>query len=100
MLPKLEPRLQRRYQQLVAERLNTTESVAAGIRALPGIRKAFASTQAAWRFYGNQRITLMQLAEPLIDNGRESLTVTKSTFALIVHDWSHLDYSEHQPNGL
>jgi Transposase DDE domain len=77
------------------EHLNSAESVAAGLRALPGVRTAFASTQAAWRFYGNERITLEQLAAPLIDAGREALANSGSQYALIAHDWSHLDYSEH-----
>jgi hypothetical protein len=80
---------------LVAEHLNSAESVAAGLRALPGVRKAFASTQAAWRFYRNERITLEQLAAPLLDAGREALVDSEGPYALIAHDWSHLDYSEH-----
>jgi hypothetical protein len=79
----------------VAEHLNSAESVAAGLRALPGIRKAFASTQAAWRFYGNEAVSLEQLAAPLIVAGREAIAETGSRYALIAHDWSHLDYSEH-----
>ena len=79
----------------MAEHLNSADSVAAGIRALPGVRQAFASTQAAWRFYGNDRITLAQLAEPLIESGREALAEPQVHYALIAHDWSHLDYSEH-----
>jgi len=78
----------------VAEHLNSADSVAAGLRALPGVSQAFASTQAAWRFYGNERITLAHLVEPLIESGREALTEPKVHYALIAHDWSHLDYSE------
>jgi len=77
----------------VAEHLNSADSVAAGIRALPGVSQAFASTQAAWRFYGNERITLAQLAEPLIESGRAALAEPKVRYALIAHDWSHLDRS-------
>lgn len=80
----------------MAEHLNSAESVAAGLRALPGVRKAFASTQAAWRFYGNERITLEQLAAPLIAAAREALAEAGSQYALIAHDWSHLDYSAHR----
>ena len=60
-IPDLEPRLQRRYQQLVKEHLHTSESVAAGPSALPGGNQAFASTQAAWRFYANPRVALEEL---------------------------------------
>ncbi len=79
----------------MAEQLNSAESVAAGLRALPGVRQAFASTQAAWRFYGNDRVTLKQLAAPLLAAGREALADSGGRYALIAHDWSHLDYSEH-----
>ncbi len=48
--PPLEPRLQKRYQQLVPEHLQISQSVAAGWNALPGTAPSFASTQAAWRF--------------------------------------------------
>ena len=87
--------MQKRYQRLVVEHLNSAESVAAGLRALPGIRTAFASTQAAWRFYGNESVTLKQLAAPLLAAGREALVETEGRYALIAHDWSHLDYSAH-----
>lgn len=79
----------------MAEHLNSAEAVAAGLRALPGVRKAFASTQAAGRFYGNEHITLEQLAVPLTAAGREALADSGSHYALIAHDWSHLDYSAH-----
>jgi hypothetical protein len=79
----------------VAAHLNSAQSVAAGLRALPGLRKAFASTQAAWRFYGNDRVTLKQLAAPLLATGREALADSGGRYALIAHDWSHLDYSAH-----
>jgi hypothetical protein len=79
----------------VAEHLNSAESVAAGLRALPGVRQAFASTQAAWRFSGHDRVTLKQLAAPLLAAGREALADSESHYALIAPDWSHLDYSGH-----
>lgn len=40
-------------------------------------------------------MTLAQLAAPLITAGREALADVKGRYALIAHDWSHLDYSEH-----
>jgi hypothetical protein len=79
----------------VAEHLNSADSVAAGIRALPGVSQALASTQAAWRFYGNERIMLAHLAEPLIESGREALAEPHVHYALIAQDWSQLDYAEH-----
>ena len=94
-IPDLEPRLQRRCQQLVKEHLHTSESVAAGLRALPGVNRAFASTQAAWRFYANPRVTLAELTTPLIASGRDLLTSECQSHALIMHDWSDLHYGTH-----
>jgi hypothetical protein len=94
-IPDLEPRLQRRYQQLVKEHLHTAESVAAGPRTLPGVNQAFASTQAAWRFYANPRVTLDELAAPLRISGRALLARECQRHALIMHDWSDLHYGAH-----
>jgi hypothetical protein len=85
-IPNLEPRLQRRYQQLVTEQMNPTQAVAAGLRALPAAGTAFASTQAAWRFYSNPTVSLSQLVEPLIAAAKHMLTDEGGDFALIVHD--------------
>jgi Transposase DDE domain len=94
-IPDWEPRLQRRYQHLVKEHLHTNEPVAAGPRALPGVNQSFASTQAAWRFYANPRVTLEELATPLMISGRELLTSQCRNYGLIMHDWSDLHYGAH-----
>lgn len=65
-MPELEKRLRRRYRRLVMEHLSSAQRVAAGLRALPGAEDAFASTQAAWRFYANERCALPRLAGPLV----------------------------------
>ena len=94
-LPPLEPRLQKRHQQLVQEHLQISHSVAAGLNALPGTATSFASTQAAWRFYHNEQVSLPALAQPLIDHGRAALADAGAQYALVVHDWSHLNYDGH-----
>jgi hypothetical protein len=94
-LPPLEPRLQRRYEQLVREHLHISQSVAAGLKALPGVTSSFASTQAAWRFYGNEAVSLPGLAQPLIEQGRRALAEGGAEYGLVVHDWSHLNYARH-----
>ena len=80
----------------MTEHLNVVDSLAAGVRALPGTSQAFASTQAAWRFYRNERVSYEQLAAPLLARARQSLAEANTGYALIAHDWSHLDYTEHQ----
>jgi len=93
-LPPLEPRLQRRYQQLVQEHLQLSQSVAAGLNALPGTGSSFASTQAAWRFYQNESVSLPALVQPLLEQARHSAGACQE-YGLIVHDWSLLNYHWH-----
>ena len=91
----LEPRLQRRYQKLVQEHLKTSQRLAAGLSALPGMASGFASTQAAWRFYGHGRVSLPALVQPLIQEARNALQAGGAEYGLVVHDWSHLNFDRH-----
>ena len=45
--------------------MNASESLSAGLKALPNKTSSFASTQAAWRFYSNDSVNLSKLQEPL-----------------------------------
>ncbi|MFY9260723.1 MAG: hypothetical protein WAO71_09470, partial [Gallionella sp.] len=56
----------KRYQQLVQEHMNASEPLSAGLKSLPNKVSSFASTQAAWRFYANEAVTLSALQAPLI----------------------------------
>ncbi|MEW6146337.1 MAG: transposase [Thermodesulfobacteriota bacterium] len=91
----LEPRLQKRYKQLVKEHLNASQTIAAGLRALPRGTTAFASVQAAWRFYANEDVTLEALVEPLIFSAREAVLEESLAYALCLHDWTDLNYANH-----
>lgn len=93
--PSVEGRLQKRYEQLVKEHLQISQSVAAGLNALPGLATSFASTQAAWRFYHNEATTLPVLGQPLVDHARAALAQTCQEYGLVMHDWSHLNYNRH-----
>ena len=66
-LPEAEPRPPLRYTQLVMAHLSHTQRLAAGLHPPPSISRPFAAVQAAWRFYSNNRVSLPQLAVPLID---------------------------------
>src|SRR5215471_19990397 len=68
---------------------------AAGLRSLPETDDAFASVQAAWRFFQNPAVTLPDLAGPLLDRARRATTESCDHFVLLVHDWSQLHYSDH-----
>ncbi len=94
-MPAVEPRLQRRYTQLVNEHLGAAAPLATGPRALPRLTSAFASTQAAWRFFANDRVSLPALAQPLQEAGRQALADSPADYALLVHDWSILNYHAH-----
>jgi hypothetical protein len=95
--PNVEPRLKERYRQLVSEHLKNQESWAAGSNGLSiDTKRAFAATQAAWRFYDNDSVTLPILINPLIEVARTTLAESLSDYALVVHDLSHLDYRAHQ----
>ena len=72
--------------------MNSSERLSAGLKALPDKISSFASTQAAWRFYSNESISLSVLQEPLTAAAHEGIAEHCSQYALCVHDWSHLNY--------
>lgn len=94
-LPPLEPRLQRRYQHLVKEHAHVSQRIAAGLSALAGTGTSLASTQAAWRFFRNPAVTLPALAQPLLQAARAAALTQCASYALVMHDWSHLNYNAH-----
>jgi hypothetical protein len=75
--------------------LQATQGLASGIHSLPKVGVSFAATQAAYRFFGNPRISLRDLARPLIDAGRQEAAVSCRRYLLVVHDWSQLMYPAH-----
>jgi hypothetical protein len=91
----MEQRLQDRYLALVQQHLDAATALAAGIHSLPHLGSSFAATQAAWRFFKNTKATLPRLVEPLRELGRQGAAQSSSTYALLIHDWSKLDYAGH-----
>jgi len=75
--------------------LRAADPLAPGLRALPAVASAFASTQAAWRFYANGRATLPALAVPLLDAARRAIDRDRPDWALVAHDQSALPYGRH-----
>lgn len=92
-LPPLEKRLKSRYLKLVQSHMHSVPKLAAGVASVPSIASAFAATQAAWRFFNNQRVSLPTLIEPLRSAGRDRLARTEVPFALLIHDWSKLSFA-------
>lgn len=69
--------------------------MAAGLRVLPETASAWAATQGAWRFYHNPRVSLPDLAQPLLTQAVTTCTEACQAYALIMHDWSRLGYKRH-----
>jgi Transposase DDE domain len=75
--------------------LSPAHRAAAGLRADPSLNKSFAATQAAWRFYGNDAVTLPQLAGPPIECAHLDVPDACDERLLVVLDWSNLHYCGH-----
>jgi Transposase DDE domain len=94
-MPAVEPRLQRRYALLVQQHVRAAEPLSAGPRAPLTETSAFAATQAAWRFFHNERLTLPLLVEPLHQVATTWRQQHPTPWALALHDWSVLNYATH-----
>jgi hypothetical protein len=64
-------------------------------RSALGTQSSFAATQAAWRFYAHEETTLNTLAKPLVTSSLEGVESYCKDYALVVHDWSILNYNSH-----
>jgi len=94
-VPAVEPRLQRRYRDMVKGHVHCTSRASPGPTAVMKESSSFAATQACWRFLNNDRVTLAGLIEPLQAAGRDAVEDSESAYALLVHDWSKLKYDHH-----
>jgi hypothetical protein len=65
------------------------------MKALPDNTKAFAHTQALWRFLKNDCVTPTELSAPLVALAHESVRDCCDDWALAVHDWSRINYNQH-----
>jgi hypothetical protein len=79
--------------------LQATQGLASGIHAVPSVGTSLAATQAACRFLNNPRISLRDLARPLIDAARQEAPRACDRYLLVVHDWSQLMYANHTEKG-
>jgi hypothetical protein len=78
---------------LVESHLHAVSELAAGVASLPSAQTAFAATQAAWRFFNNERIAFSALVEPLRAAGRSGASDLRAPFVLLAHDWCKLSYA-------
>src|SRR5690606_40576398 len=91
-----DERLRKRWRILVRSQMKSSSPVAAGVGALPSTARPLAATQAAWRFYNNDRVTLAELVAPLRDYVRERTAASNSSFVLVAQDWSKLSFPGHE----
>jgi hypothetical protein len=94
--PKVEPRLRKRYKKLVKKHVSISQSVATGAHKAARLKNSFAAAVGASRFYNNPRVSLPQLAEPLIKSAQLAVKVECREYTLVAHDWSDLKYSTHE----
>jgi hypothetical protein len=81
---------------MVQQHLRSAQALAAGIAALPDTCTSAAYTQAAWRFLNNERVTLPQLAHPLLVAGQQLLEEHGHGHGLVMHDWSRINFGGHK----
>ena len=93
---QIEKRLEKRYNVLVHSHMQNNSTLAAGVKTLLNEDAAFNQTQAAWRFFNNNRCTLEKLSAPLLEAAHEFNIKECDYYGLVAHDWSHLSYDEHK----
>lgn len=84
---------------LVESHLKTSQGLATASGAKLGTASSFAATQAAWRFYAHEKTTLSKLSEPLVAASCAGVERHCKDYALLVHDWSVLNYYHHDSKG-
>jgi hypothetical protein len=75
---------------------NSTTSLSAGVKALASGAKAFAHTQALWRFLNNEEVTPLCLSAPLVAGSQAVVAQAEGDYTLCVHDWSRIQYGRHR----
>jgi len=91
-LSGIDARLIKRYDRIICEHMNVSGAAHAGLKALPDKISSFASTQAAWRFYQNEAVTLQKLQEPLTAAAHKGIETRCDQYGLCLHDWSRISY--------
>jgi hypothetical protein len=91
----IDPRLSRRYSDLFLTHLSDAQKLAAGFHANPAVSAPFAATQAAWRFFNNDAVTLPVLAGPLLECACQEIPLACDNWLLVAMDWSNLRFNSH-----
>ncbi len=72
--------------------MDSASRTASGPRSLPDFGKSTTASQATWRFFANERVTLEKLIDPLRQLGRDGCAGSASPFVLLAHDWCKLGF--------
>ena len=91
-LSGVDARLIKRYETMIIEACNSKEKLSAGAKAIPSKTSSFASTQATWRFYDNDEVSLFALQSPLLAAAQYGVDQHCQRYALSIHDWSRLAF--------
>ena len=76
--------------------MNPLASLAPALKDIASAQKSsFSATQAVWRFLNNEKVTFQQLNQPIQALSAEQLAQSNHDYALVVHDWSQLQYIKH-----
>ena len=76
--------------------MNPLASLAPALKDIASAQKSsFSATQAVWRFLNNEKVTFQQLNQPIQALAIEQLAELSHDYALVVHDWSQLQYIRH-----
>jgi hypothetical protein len=94
-LPNADPRLCRRYHQLVMAHLPPVQLLAAGLRPPPSLKSPMSAAQAAWRFFSNDRLGLPDLAAPLLACAAADVPAACKSWVPVILDWCSLHFSGH-----
>ena len=77
------------------QHLSPAQAIAAGLRVLPQAQTAMTSAAGAYRFYANERISLVKTFEPLKTHA-VAAAASCQQWGLVIHDWSPLHYTDHK----
>ena len=75
--------------------MKSANTNAAGPALLAGDCQAQSATQATWRFLNNPSVSLIDLIDPLREVGRKAAHQSDSSYVLLAHDWSKIDFKSH-----
>jgi len=75
--------------------MNVVSKVASGIKSMVSIEKSMSQVQASWRFLNNDIVDIKIENEPVVEKGVEEINARCNKYCLVAHDWSEIDYKNH-----